>query len=84
MPYDEPTFRALVEAERQRALNGQAPSTFGDRLFDLTDPRITVYNLADAGVASGALLVAYELNQGWGTSYTEQTVRGVLDAGAFP
>lgn len=83
VPYNELAFRLLLTNFHDRFVGGQMPTTLGDRLFELTDPRVLAYDTTDGGLMSGASLVADELALTWGWSVPVEDLRARLDGG-FP
>lgn len=86
--YDPDALNAYVAHLKACKDRGVDMEWAAPRLLDLADPRVYLFNMDDPGnpalVRKGEAEVARVLNETWGTSLNETTVRGALAKGLPP
>lgn len=84
VPWDRPSFRALLALMRARRDEGADLTFLAPQLNLLCDPRVSTFAVDDQAVAPGSETVAAELGAAWGVPLEPEATCRALAAGTLP
>jgi acetyl esterase/lipase len=81
VPIDAVGLRALTQLVHDRQAQGQDVRFYAQRLLELTDSRVSTYELTSLAIVPGVQTVAAEVNAVWGTHWTATDAAAQLAQG---